>query len=260
VETIATTVALLARDPQRTGLLLDFDGSLSPIVLRPEDAVLLPGTADVLAAIAQHLALVAVVSGRPVDFLQEHVAAPGVQLVGQYGLERVDDGRVVVDERALRYAEAVAAAAEEAERRWPELLIERKGRIAVGLHWRAAPTAGATLSDDIETLAQRHGLALHSGKMSRELRPPVSVDKGSVVEQLLQGTAVGVFAGDDAGDLPAFAALDRMQADHRLARALRIAVSSTEALPAVLASADLIVDGPEGLRVLLDKLAAALPT
>ena len=63
---------------------------------------------------ADRLALVAVVSGRPVEFLREHAAIPGAVLVGQYGLETLVDGRVVVDASVTPYLDAVAAAAEEA--------------------------------------------------------------------------------------------------------------------------------------------------
>jgi trehalose 6-phosphate phosphatase len=258
VETIDEAVALLARDPQRTGLLLDFDGSLSPIVERPDEARPLPGTAEVLSVLARRLAVVAIVSGRPVDFLIEHVAAPGVQLVGQYGFERLIGDEIVVDPRALAYTDAVAAVAAEAEARWPALLIERKGRIAVGVHWRTAPEVGEAAVGDIEALAARHGLGVYPSKMARELRPPIELDKGDAVESLFGGVSVGAFAGDDSGDLPAFRALDRLQAEHRLEHTLRIAVSSPEAPAEVLVAGDIVVDGPAGLRVVLDALAAAL--
>ncbi|MCU1426779.1 MAG: HAD-superfamily hydrolase subfamily [Actinomycetia bacterium] len=253
--TVDATASLLARDPLHTGLLLDFDGSLAPIVLMPDEAVALPGTAEVLAALAKRLALVAIVSGRPVEYLARRVPAEGVRLVGQYGLEWMENGRVVVDQRALPYVQAVAEAASEAESRWPDLLIERKGQVAVGVHWRRDPGAGDDVATDVEALGRRLGLEVHPSRMARELRPPVPVDKGTVVEQLLEGLSVAAFAGDDSGDLPAFAALERLRSQGRLDDAVRIAVSSPESPPEVLANADLVVEGPEGLRTLLNQLA-----
>src|SRR5689334_18731706 len=97
----------LTDDPRSSALLLDYDGSLAPIVLMPQDAAPLPGTADVLDEIAKHLGVVAIVSGRPVDFLLEHFPAPHVRLHGQYGLETARDGRVVIDERALAYVDPI---------------------------------------------------------------------------------------------------------------------------------------------------------
>lgn len=258
MDTVDATLATLTADPTRTALLLDYDGSLAPIVPHPDDAVPLPGTGDVLEAIAQRIALVGIVSGRPADFLVRAVPARHVAVVGQYGLEWVQDGEIIVDERALPFVGAVAEAADEAERRWPDLFVERKGTVAVGLHWRNAPEAGDRAIDDIDALAARLGLEVHPSRMARELRPPLGVDKGNAVERLVAGMSTAAFAGDDSGDLPAFAALERLRSDGRLEQALRIAVTSPEAPEEVLRNGDLVVDGPEGLRALLDALLDAL--
>jgi trehalose 6-phosphate phosphatase len=79
-----------------------------------------------------------------------------------------------------------------------------------------------------------------------------------VVEQLCEGLASAAFAGDDAGDLPAFDALDRLEATGRLERGVRIGVTSAEGPPELLARADLQVDGPVGLAALLADLGASL--
>jgi trehalose 6-phosphate phosphatase len=258
VDTVDATLATLTADPARTALLLDYDGSLAPIVPHPDDAVPLPGTGDVLDAIGQRIALVGIVSGRPADFLLRALPGTTVTLVGQYGLEWVQNGDIVVDERALPYVGAVAEAAEDAERRWPDLFVERKGTTAVGLHWRNAPEAGDRAVDEIDALAARLGLEVHPSRMARELRPPLGVDKGNAVERLVAGMSTAAFAGDDSGDLPAFAALERLQSDGRLERGLRIAVTSPEAPDEILRTSDVVVSGPEGLRALLDALRAAL--
>jgi trehalose 6-phosphate phosphatase len=62
-----------------------------------------------------------------------------------------------------------------------------------------------------------------------------------------------VVAGDDLGDLSAFAAAAQLAAEG--GDALRVAVASAEAPEQLLAEADLIVDGPPGLRDLLRRLA-----
>ena len=94
--------------------------------------------------------------------------------------------------------------------------------------------------------------------MAVELRPPVPVDKGTVVEELCAGLEAAAFAGDDAGDLAAFDALDRLQRDGRLAHAVRIGVRSAEAPPELMARADVAVDGPAGLAALLAELGARI--
>ena len=65
------------------------------------------------------------------------------------------------------------------------------------------------------------------------------------------------FAGDDAGDLPAFAVLRALADDGLLAHAASIGVTSNESPPEVHA-ADVVVEGPRGLAALLDALADAI--
>jgi trehalose 6-phosphate phosphatase len=87
----------------------------------------------------------------------------------------------------------------------------------------------------------------------------VPVDKGSATEELVQGLRAAAFAGDDTGDLPAFAALERGVASGRLSGGVRIGVRSEEAAAEVLAT-DIVVDGPVGLAALMGALADELET
>ena len=208
------------------------------------------------------IGLVAVVSGRPVSFLETalpRALTVGLVLVGQHGLERMLAGRREIDSRVGPWRPAVAAAAEEAEAALPELVVERKGGIAVNLHWRAVPERAAAGEALGRQLAERHGLTAWPMRMGVELRPPVPVDKGTVVEELAAGRHAALFAGDDHGDLAGFAALDRLVSAGRLDHAVRVAVRSDEAPPELLEAADHQVDGPAGLAALLTRLAAAAP-
>src|SRR5580704_17574655 len=101
-------VDVLAAQPQSAALLLDFDGSLAPIVVDPAMAAAPAETLAVLDVLVERLLMVGVVSGRPLDFLIRAVPIDGVELVGQYGLERRVDGETVVDPAALPYRDAVA--------------------------------------------------------------------------------------------------------------------------------------------------------
>jgi trehalose 6-phosphate phosphatase len=247
----------LAARPHEAAVFVDFDGSISEIVDHPGDARLMPAAGAALTTLAGRVARVAVVSGRPVEFLAGAVDVPGITLVGQYGLERLVDGEVIVDPRVEPYLPAVAAAADDAERELRGLTIERKGGVAVTVHWRTAPDREPDAVAAVERIAQRHGLTVYETRMARELRPPVPIDKGTAVESLLDGIGVASFAGDDLGDLHAFQALARAVQDGRLDHAVRITVGSPEAPADLVAQADLVVDGPAGLVMLLEELAAA---
>jgi trehalose 6-phosphate phosphatase len=215
----------------------------------------------VLARLAQRLARVAVVSGRPADFVRRHIPDRSITVVGHYGLERDDGTGVTSDERARAAEPAVSAAAADAERRWPALLVERKGRIAVTVHWRTAPQHAPDPAE-LADLARTHGLSVFPGRMACELRPSLAVDKGTAVADLLAELDVGAaaFAGDDRADLAAFDALGTWAAGASLGRprtSLRIAVSSPEAPAELLTTADVVVAGPDALSAQLTALADA---
>ena len=251
--------APFADAPASAAVLVDFDGTLAPIVDDPARAEPLPAAVAALSALAGGLALVGIVSGRPAAFIRAFVGDPRVVVVGQYGFEH-DDGRgIVTDPRVAAYAPAVDAAARALEEAWPALRVERKGESAITLHWREHPDAEPAAAA-IAAIAGAHGLVTWPARMACELRPPVAVDKGTAVAGLLAARALRVasFAGDDDGDRRAFAALDEWAAADVARHALRIAIGSDESPPDLLAAADLVVAGPPDLAAQLGALAAAI--
>jgi len=255
---VAATIDALVERPAETVFLTDYDGSLSPIVDRPDDAVPLTATVEVLRRLVDRLGRVGIVSGRPVEYLVEQLPVDGLVFAGLYGMESMIDGEHRVDPRVIQYVDAVAVAADEAEARLPGRIVERKAGVSVTLHWRTSPESADAVLAVAADLAQRLGLDQLRTRAAVELRPPVAIDKGSAVSTLIDGFAVAAFAGDDTGDLPAFDALARARADGRVARAVRIGVRSPE-MPAALPNAvDCLVDGPPGLLDLLARVVRAL--
>ena len=249
--------------PASACVVTDFDGTLSPIVDDPARARPLPGAAAVLTRLARVFGCMAVVSGRPVSFLLGQLGpldpdAP-LRLVGLYGLEGAEPpDRVVVAPEAEQWRRVVAKAADRADGEAPEgVTIERKG-LSVTLHWRGSPRSEDWARRFADRVATEDGLAPHPAKMSIELRPPLEVDKGTAVAGLASGFRTACFIGDDLGDLPAFAALDRLVAEGRLSAAAKVAVGGDETPPEMLEAADLTVAGPEEALALLAGLADAV--
>ena len=259
LDTTATIDALIER-PAETVILSDYDGSLSPIVDRPSDAVALPAALDALAALVGRVGRVGIVSGRPIEFLADRLPVPGLVFAGLYGMEVMIDGRRRVDPAVLPFVDAVAAAADEADERLAGMIVERKAGVSVTFHWRMAPDRADEVLALAAELAARNGLAVLRTRFAVELRPPVAIDKGTVVDPLIAGFAVAAFAGDDRGDLAAFAALGRAVADGRIERACRIGVRSPEMPEALPDAVDCLVDGPTGLVELLAAIGRALPS
>jgi trehalose 6-phosphate phosphatase len=253
----------LAAEPARSALFLDFDGTLSAVVKDPREATPLPGVRALLTDLAVPFALVAVISGRPTAFLREVLGAPpGVTLAGLYGLERALQGPAydtwasVIDEVV---AEALATAP-------PGIYVEPKG-LTVTLHFRRAPEYEDWVLDFAERQHAARGLLVVQGRRERELRPPLDVDKGSVVRALVaehdardgaEPLRAAAAFGDDVGDLPAFAALAALQHDGGpLRTTVRVAAVDTESPAAVADAADLSVPGAAGAVELLTALALA---
>lgn len=249
----AALVAALRADPARSALLVDFDGTLAPIVEDPATSRPVPGAAEVLDALSARYGLVAVVSGRPAGFLRDHLGT-GPRLVGLYGLEQVLGGDVVAEPSVAQWRSAIdeAAAAAEAELP-PEVRVEHKG-LSLALHVRSCPEHRAAVEAWAAAGASRWGLRPARAKLSAELLPPVDRDKGTVVSTLLAETRVqrACFIGDDVGDLPAFAALDAHAAAGGDAH--KVVVTSAEVAPELLATADATLDGPEAVVELLRAL------
>ena len=244
--------------PEHAAVVTDFDGTLSPIVDDPATAGPLPGVVDTLHELAARFGRVAVVSGRPVSFLRDRLeldARPRSPLVvsGLYGIEWLEDGVERVHDTALAYRDVVAEAAERADAAAPEGVgVERKG-FSLTLHVRTGQEHLEWARSWADATAHTTGLVVHGGRMSFELRPPIEVDKGSVVTELVRGRRAACFLGDDLGDLPAFDALDRLHAEEG-AHVLRVGVRSTEAPAELIERADVLVDGPPGSLALLRAL------
>ena len=243
---VDTWWAAFADHATDAGLFVDFDGTLAHIVDDPATARPLPGVVDLLSALSARLRTVAVVSGRPVEFLAAHLDAAGVVLSGQYGLEEWRDGERLVDPQTQAWQETVAAVADRAEEELPAGIgVERKG-LSVTLHVRVHPEHEAKVKGWAEGQATATGLVVHPARRSWELRPPVTTDKGTVVAALAAGLQAVCFIGDDRGDLPAFAVLDELAGRSPGIVVRKVAVASEEAPPELLLAADRVVDGPSG--------------
>ncbi|HZB51370.1 MAG TPA: trehalose-phosphatase [Mycobacteriales bacterium] len=255
--------AALRAEPGRALVALDYDGVLAPIVDEPSEAWPAPGAVEALQRLAGRVGTLAVVTGRPAEVvvaLGGLERVPGLLVEGQYGAERWAAGSLTTPAEppgvaGLRAALPGALAAAGAD---PAVWVEDK-RLALVVHTRRAADPDGELvrlGPALRTLAGAHGLEVHPGKRVLELRPP-GFDKGGVLRRLVETAAPGavLFAGDDVGDLPAFAVV----AELRAAGTPGLAVASASAEAAEVAErADLAVDGPAGVVALLGALADGL--
>ncbi len=246
--------------------MLDIDGTLSPIVEHASDAHVPETTRQLLIGVARSYGLVACVSGRRASEARAMVSIGTISYLGSHGVELLRAGwtEAVLDpgvEDWVRRIHEFGREADTADARKRRVRLEDKGAI-VAFHWRGAPDEEAARAaiDAIAERAQAAGLRTHWGRKVLEVRPPIKIDKGAGIRRLL--TEAGdeidsaMYVGDDTTDLDAFRALTELVQEGRLARAIRVGVRSEEGPSSIAGEADVLVDGPDGVRELLALLTA----
>ena len=260
--TLDEALAPLRAEPDRVAILLDVDGTLAPIVRHADDAVVPEPTRALVARVARRYGCVACVSGRRAAIARQIVAIGSIAYVGNHGAELLRPGSstVEVDREAGAWQRRVHTFFDRAftpELRRLRVRDEDKGPI-MAFHWRGAPDEDAAeiAVKGAAEAAEAAGLATHWGRKVLEIRPPIPLDKGRGVTNLLRDSTldVALYAGDDVTDLDAFRGLRDLAGSGRLERSLCVGVRSEETPGPLEASADLLVDGPAGVRKLLEAL------
>jgi trehalose 6-phosphate phosphatase len=250
--------------PERSAVLTDVDGTLAPIVERPEQAAVPELATELLRGLNRRYGLVGCISGRRALEARRLVGVEEIAYAGNHGLElllpgaaepELDPAVAGQEHSAAEFlagpdAEGLAAAG---------LRREDKGPIQT-LHWRGAEdeqTAEAR-AHEIAAAAGRARLEPHWGRKVLELRPVGGGGKDAAVAALLatDGVTRAIYAGDDRTDLDAFRRLRELCEQGQLERALCVGVVSPEAPPELAEESDLTVDGPPGWLTLLAELAA----
>jgi alpha,alpha-trehalase len=241
---------------KRAAVFLDYDGTLTPIVERPELAVLSEEMRTTVKELAT-LCTVAVVSGRDRTDVQALVGLDELVYAGSHGFDIAGPaGLRIQHEKGADYLPALARAHErlgEALRGIDGVLLERK-RFAIAVHFRQVPELDvdrveAAVDEMIERFPR---LRKTYGKKVFELRPRIDWDKGKAVLWLLEALRLSgervlpFYLGDDATDEDAFAALR--------ARGIGILVADIVGLTA----ARYLLRDPDDVRRFLHRLVATL--
>jgi trehalose 6-phosphate phosphatase len=266
--TLDDVLAPLLADPAKSAVLLDIDGTLAPIVRHADDAHVPEPTRLPLIRVAKTYGLVACVSGRQAATARRIVSLGSITYVGNHGAEILRGGQTTpeIAPEIADWARKVRAFG-EGELRGEELhRLRVRGEdkdVIFGFHWRGAPDedAAEAAAQALAARAEDAGFVTHWGRKILEVRPPVELNKGLGIKTLLSetpGIEVAMYVGDDRTDLDAFAALRAAVEQGTLREAVCLGVSSGEETPRELEEAsDLLVDGPLGVRSVLEILAGS---
>lgn len=257
-------LAPLRKDPAHAAILLDIDGTLSPIADQPSEAHVSEPTRHLLIEISRRYGVVACVSGRPASEARAMVSIGTISYLGSHGAELLRAGWTtpMLDPRLRDWARQVhefGIRVDTPELRRHRIRLEDKGPI-VAFHWRGArdEEAARAAVDAIASQAESAGLSTHWGRKVLEVRPPVQFDKGAGIANLLRDAEIdgALYVGDDVTDLDAFRAIKSLAEEGKLSYVVRVGVRSDEGPEEIVSEADLAVEGTEGVRELLAALVA----
>jgi trehalose-phosphatase len=204
-------------------LMLDFDGTLAPIAPTPDEASIPPDTRRVLETLSKRpWCTVAVVSGRELKDVMAKVGIDGITYVGNHGLEIVRPGEEPQPLDLTSHEALLRRIREDLARMlapFPGALIEDKG-YSLAVHFRGAseedrPRIKAAVHEAVSAHGGEDAIALGTGSMVLELRPPVGCDKGTIVHRVLETeerrfgaeNLTAIYIGDDVTDEDAFKAI-----------------------------------------------------
>jgi trehalose 6-phosphate phosphatase len=260
--TLVEALEPVRSDPSRAAVLLDVDGTLAPIVRHAADAHVPEATRALLIEIARAYRVVGCVSGRRAATARQIVAIGTIAYVGNHGAELLRPRATTpeIDPELAEWAERVREFSVRVygpDMQRLRVRAEDKDVIAA-FHWRGAPDEDAALEGvrAIAARAEEDGFAVRWGRKVLEVRPPIPLDKGLGIATLLHGAdvAAALYVGDDTTDLDAFRGLRSLLDAGELESTVCVAVGSDEAPPELAREADLTVDGPAGVRGLLEAL------
>ena len=215
----AVRARLLRSD--RILLLFDYDGTLTPIVERPEDAVLPEVTRERLTALAVHPRCISgIVSGRSLADLTVRADIDGLIHAGNHGMEIRGPGLDFTHPQAVSARESLAqvrSTLADALAHIPGVIVEDKG-LTLTVHFRATPEPLAGEVDEVvaattEPYVEGEQLRLTRGKMVVEVRPAIAWDKGKAIGEIresFEDCPFPVYFGDDRTDEDGFRAVQEM--------------------------------------------------
>ena len=205
----------IIRDAPRVLLVSDFDGTLAPIVDRPDQAALPAETKETLIKlVCRDKYVLGIVSGRSLDDVSSRIGIPGLFYAGNHGLEIKGPGMSFVHPEAGAFRQILQEAYLRLRQELgeiPGVIVEQKG-LTLSVHHRLTPDGlvGEVQTRFAEAMApflEPGKLKITRGKKVLEVRPHLDWDKGKAIIKLREAypeTSLTVFFGDDLTDEDGF--------------------------------------------------------
>jgi len=209
-------------DKLKTALLLDYDGTLTPIVNTPDEALLNEDMRSVINKLKDNSNfIVAVFSGRSLLDVRSKVEVDGICYTGNHGMEIEFRGMIYIHPEAKKMVNIIQNVCSKLQPLLNDIdgiIIEDKG-LTASVHYRMSPPkeipkVKRIVESTIEPYVENGDIKLTHGKMVLEIRPNIQWDKGKAVEWVLSAIGDGestkffpIYIGDDRTDEDAFKVL-----------------------------------------------------
>ena len=264
-EAVSRSLEVLSAHPG--GVFSDFDGTLSAIAATPDAAEPYAGATEAVASISELVDEFAIITGRAATDAQAKIGVTGIRVIGNHGLEMIENGAQSVHPVGEAAKASIAAAMDEIAARVtaqidPAGMVFENKIYSASIHFRNTPVPQAI--DDIlapiaHEAAASHNLRITGGKMMYELRPLTIVSKGTALQELVQtlGLKAAIFFGDDVTDVDGFRNLREIR-ETSGCRTLSFGVMSEETHPSVIVESDILLAGVGETVQVLAELANRL--
>lgn len=249
----------------RLGIITDFDGTLSPFSQAPKDAQITPENALALDRLAEQVEIVALVSGRTAHDLYHRFERPWALYYGNHGMEAWRNRHAEVAEAARAWYTPLQEVLKTlGEPTIPGVMVENK-RVTASIHYRLAPNpdeARQLLYALLAPLCEQAGLLLNEGQFVWEIKPPITLNKGTAVAEIIAKYALdgAMMLGDDFTDMTAMTRLRQLsqESNGRLS-ALSVGVVHPTTAPELYDHCDLTAHGIEDVARLLTWIGETIP-
>jgi trehalose 6-phosphate phosphatase len=235
-------------DPS-TAIVTDIDGTISQIAPKPDEALVTDSMRKEIVKLKEKFHLVAVISGRSVVNASKMVGVEGVLYVGNHGLEFLKDGKISMHPEIEKYLPQIKKTGQKLKNgdlsNINGLIFEDKG-ICYSIHYRLSDPSENVREKIINTLhndPECRKLKISEGRQLVELKPPVSCDKGIILNNIIEEHNLEkiIYLGDDITDADAFNKLKELEKEGKI-KGVSILVLSDEIPSDVKKDSDFFVN------------------
>jgi trehalose 6-phosphate phosphatase len=222
------------KNDRSTAIVTDIDGTISEIAPTPDEALVTDSMRNELIKLKEKFRLVAVVSGRSVLNARKMVGVEGLLYVGNHGLEFLKDGRISMYPEIEKYLSQIQKTGQKLKNgdlsNINGLIFEDKG-ICYSIHYRLSNPLENPREKIINTLQndpECKKLKISEGRQLVELKPPVSYDKGTILNNIIEQHNLGkiIYLGDDITDADAFKKLKELETKGKIKGASVLVLSN----------------------------------